>query len=161
MGLVGAEDQGVAVGLGVCHGDAADHAGAAAAIVDRHRLAERIADRMRDQPRRDVDRAAGRVGHHDGDGAAGKLCARAPRTATRPVIAPQSRPPSQHGDMLSQKAGGRFTPELEPRGPLLKPRPQIVHDRERDGGGPHPKPVPSATNFAANVALVPSTVRSE
>ena len=62
----------MAVRFGVLHGDAADHAGAAAAIVDRHRLAERRADRLRDQPRRDVDRPAGRVGHHDGDGAARK-----------------------------------------------------------------------------------------
>ncbi len=89
VGLVGAEDQRVAVGLGVLHRDAADHAGAAAAIVHRDRLAETVADRLRDQPRRDIDGAAGRVGHDDGDGAARKVLrlARAPRAAASPASA--------------------------------------------------------------------------
>ena len=40
VGLVGAEDQGVAVGFRVLHRDAADQARRAAAIVHRDRLAE-------------------------------------------------------------------------------------------------------------------------
>ena len=104
VGLVGAENERVAVGLGVRHRDAADHAGAAAAIVHRDRLAETASDRLRDQPRRDIDRSAGRVGHDDGDGAARKRLRAGVRAWRRARPAPQCRPPRQHGVTLSAAA---------------------------------------------------------
>ena len=45
---------------------------AAAAIVDRDRLAEIARRFFGEKPRQGIDRAAGRVGHHDGDRAGGE-----------------------------------------------------------------------------------------
>ena len=70
VGLVGAEDQGVAVGLGMRHRVGADDAGAARPVLHHDRLAE--IGLLGDQPRQQVDRPAGRVGHHDGDRAGRK-----------------------------------------------------------------------------------------
>ena len=72
MGLVGAEDQRVAVRLGARHRAGADDARRAGAVLDHDRLLEVGRRLLRDQPRQRVDRPAGRVGHDDGDGAARK-----------------------------------------------------------------------------------------
>ena len=113
MGLVGAEDEGVAVGLRVRHRDAADHARAAAAIVHRDRLAERVADRMRDQPRRQSTRSAGRVGRPT------KVMGRGPRARGSSGSAPDmvsgiSRrtlhallPRARHGDDAPSSAASK------------------------------------------------------
>ena len=72
MGLAGAEDQRVAVGLGTRHRVGADDARSAGAVLDHDRLPQLGCRLLRDQARHDVDRPAGRVGHDDGDGAARK-----------------------------------------------------------------------------------------
>ncbi len=50
----------------------ADVAGGAAAVVDHHLLAERLAERKRQNPRDDVGRPAGRERDDERDGAVGK-----------------------------------------------------------------------------------------
>ena len=72
MGLAGAEDQRVAVGLGARHRVGADDARRAGAVFDHDRLPQFGCRLLRDQAGHDVDRPAGRVGHDDGDGAARK-----------------------------------------------------------------------------------------
>ena len=63
----GADQQRVAVGRQPLHRLDRDVAAGAAAVLDDHRLAERLAELGVDQPRRDVGAAAGREAHHHGD----------------------------------------------------------------------------------------------
>ena len=63
----GADQQRVAVGRQPLHRRDGDVAAGAAAVLDDHRLAERLAELGVDQPRGDVGAAAGREAHHHGD----------------------------------------------------------------------------------------------
>jgi hypothetical protein len=65
------EHQRVAVGRGPDHRTRADQAGAAGAIVDDHLLADHAGKLLGHHPRQHIDAAAGRIGHHHGDGAGG------------------------------------------------------------------------------------------
>jgi hypothetical protein len=65
------EQERVIVG-GQRHDGRADVAVGAGAVVDDHRLPERVGERLRDQPRDDVRRAAGRERHDDLHGLVGE-----------------------------------------------------------------------------------------
>ena len=71
--LVGTEHQRVPVGLGARHRVGADDARSAGTVLDHDRLIELAGAFLRDQARQRVDRSAGRVGHHDGDGSVRKV----------------------------------------------------------------------------------------
>ena len=58
-----AHAEGVAVGRRLCHGVGADHATRARAVLDHHRLAERLRELGADLARAQVAEAAGRIGH--------------------------------------------------------------------------------------------------
>jgi hypothetical protein len=66
-----ADEQGVAVGRGLRRGLERDIAVRARAVLDDEALAERLGELRRDDPRDDVRRAAGRVGHEHPHRAAG------------------------------------------------------------------------------------------
>ena len=72
VGLVGAEHQRVAVGLGARHRVGADDARSARTILDHDGLAEIGRRLLGDHPCQRVDRTARRVGHNDRDGSARK-----------------------------------------------------------------------------------------
>ena len=65
--------QGVAVGRRVRHRLDADDAAGAALVLDDDGLAELLRQRLHQEPRRQVDAAAGREGHDDLDRTAGKI----------------------------------------------------------------------------------------
>ena len=67
----------VAVGRGFRDDVGADRAAGAAAVVDHHRRLQRLAQHLRERPRHDVGRPAGRKRHDDADLLAReRLCAR-------------------------------------------------------------------------------------
>ena len=74
-----AEEQRVAVGRAADHRARADQARAADAIVDDHLMAERAGQLFGDHARQHVDAAAGRIGHHQRDGAVRIIVLRAGR----------------------------------------------------------------------------------
>ena len=87
-----AEQQRLAVGLGLGHQLHADDGVAAAAVLDDHLLAEQRRHLLGDQAARRVGGAARDVGHHDLDLAAlGQACA---RTAEAPTIVQPAAPAS-------------------------------------------------------------------
>ena len=68
-----AQQQRVAVGCGARHRAGADRAAAAAAVVDRHGLAEGVGQLLRHHAGHRVDAAAGRIGDHERDVARWKI----------------------------------------------------------------------------------------
>jgi hypothetical protein len=72
VGLIGAEHEHMSVGLRPRHRVRPDDARSARTVVDDDRLVEFGRGLLRDQARGRIDRPARRVGHDDGDGAAGE-----------------------------------------------------------------------------------------
>jgi hypothetical protein len=109
-GAAGDQQQRVAVGRGRGHRLAGDHAAGAGLVVDDHRLAQGARHVLAHGARRDVGRAAGRVGHDDADRLGGK--ARRLRRAQRDGGGGQERKSRRCMDGGS----GRFRVGLDRRG---------------------------------------------
>jgi hypothetical protein len=75
-GPVRAEDQRVAVGRGLAYFHRGDGAVGAGLVLHHHRLAENLAERLRDDAHDDVGRRSGAERHHDADRLGRELCCR-------------------------------------------------------------------------------------